>query len=169
MASGAGKSAAFALLILNVILYFIVTVISAWAVNHGIERARETASYLTPPARIFPIYFPFGNLATGFLVIFSFLAGIMGIITSITGIQNVMQWNTPNLHAAAASSLITWLLTLLAMGVACKEINIGWTEANLRTLEVVLIILGGTQMFCTAAIHAGVQDVAALGTGTARI
>lgn len=50
MASGAGKSAAFALLILNVILYFIVTVISAWAVNHGIERARETGISL----QVFP-------------------------------------------------------------------------------------------------------------------
>lgn len=141
-----------------------------------------------------------------------------------------MQWNGPNLHAAASSSLITWSLTLLAMGwgktnpsseifclfaiflfwktllliivlawpdrVACKEINIGWTQSNLvyiyilyssalfllknfqeteimdflcvvwlfvqRALEVLLIILSGTQLFCTGAIHAGASEVVAL-------
>ncbi|CAK9161877.1 unnamed protein product [Ilex paraguariensis] len=144
MASGAGKSTAFILLILNLFLYFIVTVIAAWAVNHGIQRARESASVLSVPARIFPIYFPFGNMATGFFVIFSLIAGVVGFITSVTGITNVIQWNLSNLHAAAASSLLTWSLTLLAMGLACKEINIGWTDSKL--------------LFCTAAIHLGVED-----------
>ncbi|KAK4372490.1 hypothetical protein RND71_007874 [Anisodus tanguticus] len=161
MASGAGKSAAFMLLILNVFLYFIVTVISGWAVNHAIVRSRETASTLSIPARIFPIFFPFGNMATGFLIIFSLIAGVVGFITSLTGIQNVIQWNAPNLHTAAFSSLTTWLLTLLAMGLACKEIDMGWYDSNLRTLETILIIVSGTQMFCTAAIHAGIEDVAA--------
>ncbi|KAH6769848.1 AWPM-19-like family protein [Perilla frutescens var. hirtella] len=136
MASGAGKSAAFILLVLNVILYFIVIVIASWAVNHGIERSHETASVLSPPARIFPIYYPFGNLATGFVVIFSLIAGVVGFTTSITGIYNVLQWNAPNMHAAAASSLMSWLLTLLAMGLACKEIDISWTGSNLVFVEV---------------------------------
>lgn len=74
------------------------------------------ASVLSVPARIFPIYFPFGNLATGFFVIFSLIAGVVGFITSFTGINNVIQWNVPNLYAAAASSLAAWTLTLLAMG-----------------------------------------------------
>ncbi|KAF3632983.1 hypothetical protein CQW23_02472 [Capsicum baccatum] len=160
MASGAGKSAAFMLLVLNVFLYFIVIVISGWAVNHAIVRSPETASSLSIPAKIFPIFFPFGNMATGFLIIFSLIAGVVGFSTSLTGIHNVIQWNAPNLHAAAFSSLTTWLLTLLAMGLACKEIDMGWTDSNLRTLETILIILGGTQMFCTVAIHAGIEDVA---------
>ncbi|KAL0388678.1 UNVERIFIED_CONTAM: hypothetical protein Sradi_2749600 [Sesamum radiatum] len=104
MASGAGKSAAFALLVLNIILYFIIIAIAAWAVNHGIERSHETA---------------------------------------------------------ATSSLISWLLTMLAMGFACKEIDIGWTESNLRTLETILILVSGTQLFCTAAIYIGVDDAVA--------
>ncbi|KAI8566177.1 hypothetical protein RHMOL_Rhmol02G0019700 [Rhododendron molle] len=159
MASGAGKSAAFMLLILNLILYLIIILISGWAVNHGIERAHEAASVLPIPARIFPIYFPFGKLATGFFVIFSLIAGAVGFITSFTGIHNVIQWNAPNLHAAAASSLVTWTLTLLAMGLACKEINEGWIDSNLRTLETIMIIVSGTQLFCMGAIHAGIEDV----------
>ncbi|KAL2229844.1 uncharacterized protein LOC105171413 [Sesamum indicum] len=161
MASGAGKSAAFALLVLNVILYFIVIAVAAWAVNHGIERSHETASVLSLPARIFPIYYPFGNMATGFVVFFSLIAGVVGFSTSITGINNVIQWNVPNLHAAATSSLISWMLTMLAMGFACKEIDIGWTESNLRTLETILILVSGTQMFCTAAIYIGIDDAVA--------
>ncbi|CAK9173689.1 unnamed protein product [Ilex paraguariensis] len=168
MASGAGKSAAFILLTLNLMLYFIVTIIAAWAINHGIERARETAecyplgcaaSTLSIPARIFPIYFPFGNMATGFFIIFSLIAGVVGFITSVTGITNIIQSNLSNLHAAAASSLITWSLTLLAMGLACKEIEIGWTDSNLRSLETLMIILSGTQLFCMGTIHVGVEDV----------
>ncbi|KAK6117293.1 hypothetical protein DH2020_048964 [Rehmannia glutinosa] len=159
MASGAGKSAAFMLLVLNVFLYLIVIAIAAWAVNHGIERSHETASVLSLPARIFPIYYPFGNMATGFVVIISLIAGVVGFTTSITGIINVIQWNAPNLHAAAISSLVSWLITMLAMGLACKEIDIGWTESNLRTLETILILVSGTQLFCTAAIYIGVDDV----------
>ncbi|GFQ05952.1 hypothetical protein PHJA_002739200 [Phtheirospermum japonicum] len=116
MASGAGKSAAFMLLILNVFLYLILIAIAAWAVNHGIEKSHKTASVLSLPARIFPIYYPFGNLATGFVVILSLVAGVVGFTTSVTGISSVIQWNAPNLHAAATSSLVSWLLTLLAMG-----------------------------------------------------
>ncbi|XP_044500630.1 membrane protein PM19L [Mangifera indica] len=152
MASGS-KSAALFLLFLNLVLYFIVATIASWAVNHAIERSRETASVLSLPARIFPIYFPFGNLATGFFIIFSLLAGVVGMATSITGLNNVQQWDAPNLNAATASSLLTWSLTLLAMGLACKEIDLGWTDSNLRTLEVMTIIVSGTQLICTGTLH----------------
>lgn len=76
----------------------------------------NAASVLSIPLRIFPIFFPMGNMATGFFVIFSLIAGVVGIGTSLTGLHNVFQWDHPSLHAAAASSLITWSLTLLAMG-----------------------------------------------------
>ena len=76
----------------------------------------HAASVLPTPARLFPIYFPIGNLATGYFIIFSLLAGVVGFTTSLTGLQNVFQLTGPNLHTAFASSLITWALTLLAMG-----------------------------------------------------
>ncbi|RAL44295.1 unnamed protein product [Cuscuta campestris] len=155
------KTASSVLLIANAILYFIVIVIASWAVNHGIARSYRTASVMSMPAKIFPIYFPFGNMATGFVVIYSLIAGVVGFITSVAAFLNLTgaQWDSPNLHSAAASSLVSWLLTLLAMGVACKEISLGWTDSNLRTLEIILIILSGTQLFCTGAIHAEVENV----------
>ncbi|GLU08801.1 hypothetical protein SLE2022_256890 [Rubroshorea leprosula] len=160
------KSAALMLLFLNLFLYLIIIVIASWAVNHAIERTHETASVLAIPARIFPLWFPMGNLATGLFVIFSLIAGVVGIATSVTGIGNVLQWDRANLSAAAGSSLLSWALTLLAMGFACKEMDIGWTDANLRTLEAVTIIASATQLFCTGAIHAvAAQDVEPFRTG----
>lgn len=44
MASGGPKAAALFLLLLNLGLYFIVTTIASWAINHGIERSRETGN-----------------------------------------------------------------------------------------------------------------------------
>ncbi|KAL0367621.1 UNVERIFIED_CONTAM: hypothetical protein Sradi_3652200 [Sesamum radiatum] len=41
MASESGKSAASFVLLVNVVLYLIVIVIAAWAVNNGIERSRD--------------------------------------------------------------------------------------------------------------------------------
>ncbi|XAR57175.1 hypothetical protein NMG60_11025228 [Bertholletia excelsa] len=154
MASASGKSAAFMLLVLNTVLYLIVLSISGWAINHAIVSAREKAYTSQPiPARIFPIYFPFGNRATGFFVIFSLIAGVVGFLSSILSMHDILQWTAANLHAAAASSIVSWLLTLLAMGFACKEINLGWAESNLRALETIVIILSGTQLFCVGAIH----------------
>ena len=76
----------------------------------------NAASVLSVPLRIFPIFFPMGNMATGFFVIFSLIAGVVGIGTSLTGLHNVFQWDHPSLHTAAASSIIAWSLSLLAMG-----------------------------------------------------
>uniref|UniRef100_A0A803Q5C3 Uncharacterized protein n=1 Tax=Cannabis sativa TaxID=3483 RepID=A0A803Q5C3_CANSA len=135
MASQGSKSVASILLVLNLVLYFIVIVIASWAVNHGIKRSHESASVLSIPARIFPIYFPMGNMATGFFIIFSLLAGVVGFTTSLTGLHNIFQWNGPNMHTASASSLLSWALTLLAMGLACKEIQLGWTDANLKNIS----------------------------------
>ncbi|GAU12032.1 hypothetical protein TSUD_196560 [Trifolium subterraneum] len=159
MASGGSKSVALILLTLNLVLYFIVIVIASWAMNHGIQRSREAASVLTTPARIFPIYFPMGNMTTGFFVIFTLIAGVVGFTTSVTGLNNIFQWNAPNLDAAAMSSLTTWALTLLAMGFACKEIELGWTDSNLRTLEIITIIVSATQLLCTSVIHVGASEV----------
>ncbi|XP_038720023.1 uncharacterized protein LOC120012657 [Tripterygium wilfordii] len=119
------------LLVLNLVLYFIIITIAAWAVNHGIQRSRETASALSVPLQIFPIYFPFGNMSTGFFVIYTLLAGVVGMATSHTGLEHVRLWDISEIHDAAASSMVTWSLTLLAMGLACKEINLGYTNSNL--------------------------------------
>ncbi|KAJ0791189.1 hypothetical protein HanOQP8_Chr01g0002711 [Helianthus annuus] len=166
MASGGAKPAIFFLLFVNLILYLIIMIIASWAVNHGIEESLEQASVLSTPAKLFPIYFPFGNMATGYVVILSLLAGVVGFTTSATGMSNAAQWNASDLYATSASSLITWSLTMLAMGFACKEIHIGWSGTTLRALEALLIIVSGTQLLGMIAIHAGIE---ALSYGGGRV
>ncbi|KAI4304105.1 hypothetical protein MLD38_039661 [Melastoma candidum] len=152
MASGASRSTAFGLLFINLLLYLVITGIAAWVINHGIEWSHETA-HLSPTARLFPIYFPIGNMATGFFVVFSLISGVIGMITSTTGIHNITQISAMNPYTVAGSSLVALSLTLLSLGLACKEIHLGHTEENLRILEVTTIIVSVTQLLCTGAIH----------------
>jgi hypothetical protein len=70
----------------------------------------------TPPVRLFPIYFPIGNLATGFFVIFALLASAVGIATSLTGLRDVTEGHPASMMSATASAIVAWTLTLLAMG-----------------------------------------------------
>jgi hypothetical protein len=44
MAYGGAKSAAYILLVVNLLLYVIVTIIASWAMNHGIERSHEAGN-----------------------------------------------------------------------------------------------------------------------------
>ncbi|CAM8995065.1 unnamed protein product [Rhodiola kirilowii] len=161
MASGASKSAAFLIMALNILIYFIIIVIASWAMNHAIEHTHEAASSLRIPAQIFPIFFPMGNMATGFFIILSLVTSVVGFMTSLTGLSHVVLGTSANLHAASSSAIITWLLTLLSLGLACKEIDIGWAGSNLRALEVLTIIASGTQLICVGAIHAGLEEDAA--------
>ncbi|KAJ8622612.1 hypothetical protein MRB53_031141 [Persea americana] len=108
-------------------------------------------------------------MATGFFVVFSLIAGLVGIASSVAGISNIIEWNMSNLLAAATTSFTSWSLTLLAMGFACKEISKGRTEANLRTLEALIIILTGSQLLCVLAIYSGIGTVRASPTRPGRV
>ncbi|RLN30911.1 uncharacterized protein C2845_PM05G25210 [Panicum miliaceum] len=155
MASGGQRSMASALLFLNLIMYVVVAAIAGWAINYSIDESRNSLQGVSPPVRLFPIYFPIGNLVTGFFVIFALIAGVVGISTSLTGLHDVNQGFPANMMSAAAAALVTWTLTLLAMGLACKEISVSWRPASLRTLEAFTIILTGTQLLCAGSLHAG--------------
>ncbi|KAK9161386.1 hypothetical protein Syun_007727 [Stephania yunnanensis] len=141
------KTLPFGLLVLNLVLYVIVSIIAGVAINYDIDSSLPSEASLSIPAHIFPMYNPTGNMATGFFLIFSLIAGLVGIATSIAGIGNIQQVNLPNLHSAGTYSIITWGLTLLAMGLACKEINIG-IQDDLNLL------------LCMGALNADVNEAA---------
>ncbi|CAL9050941.1 unnamed protein product [Musa banksii] len=112
---------------------------------------------LALPAHFSPVYFPMGNQATGFFVIFALIAGVVGAAAAISGIQHARRWNSDTLPSAASSAVIAWGLTLLAMGLACKEINLEGRNTRLRTMEAFLIILSATQLVYILAIHGGIS------------
>jgi hypothetical protein len=66
-----------------------------------------------------------GNSVTTVFLELALIASVVGIASTLAGAHHLRLWRTETLAAAAATSLIAWLLTLLAMGVACKEIHTG--------------------------------------------
>ncbi|KAJ1437016.1 AWPM-19-like [Sesbania bispinosa] len=154
MANEQMKPIAMLLLGLNFCMYVIVLGIGGWAMNRAIDHGFIIGPELELPAHFSPIFFPMGNAATGFFVTFALLAGVVGVGSLISGINHIRSWTSESLPSAASVASIAWALTLLAMGFACKEIELNVRNSRLKTMEAFLIILSATQLFYIAAIHA---------------
>ncbi|KAI4298205.1 hypothetical protein L6164_031792 [Bauhinia variegata] len=153
MANEQMKQVATLLLGLNFCMYVIILGIGGWAMNRAIDHGFVIGPGFDLPAHFSPIYFPMGNAATGFFVTFALIAGVVGVASVISGINHVRSWTSESLPSAASAAIIAWSLTLLAMGFACKEIELEIRNARLRTMEAFLIILAATQLLYIAAIH----------------
>ncbi|PUZ58910.1 hypothetical protein GQ55_5G545300 [Panicum hallii var. hallii] len=149
------KPVALLLLLLNLCLYTILAIIGGWALNVSIERGFIIGPELRLPAHFHPIFFPIGNFATGFFVLFSLIAGVVGIASAMVGFNHLRFWNYHSLQPAAALGLLAWALTVLAMGLACQEISFDRRNAKLGTMEAFTIVLTVTQFFYVLAIHGG--------------
>jgi hypothetical protein len=141
MARTVGRTLGGPLLILNFIMYVIVLGLAGWALNKFINM--EAHPYLA------------GNTATMYFIIFSLIAGTVGVASTFSGSYHLRAWRTDSLAAAASSALIAWVLTALAFGLACKEIHIGHRGRRLKTLEAFIIILTFTQLVYLLLLHAG--------------
>jgi len=156
MVLGVVKSSAGFLLLLNFCMYVIVAAIAGWALNKAIDHHYFMGTGgNTLPTGFSPVYFPVGNEATGFMVIFALIAAVVGAGSCLSGLHHLRFWTAESLASSASSAMTAWGLTLLAMGLACKEIHIGGRNAKLITLESFLIILSGTQLFYILVIHGG--------------
>ncbi|CAK7350302.1 unnamed protein product [Dovyalis caffra] len=153
MANEQMKQVSRLLLVLNLCMYVIVLGIGSWAMNRAIDHGFIIGPDFSLPAHFSPIYFPMGNAATGFFVTFALIAGVVGVASAIVGLNHIRIWTTDSLPSAASTAAIAWTLTLLAMGFACKEIELSVRNARLRTMEAFLIILSATQLLYIAAIH----------------
>ncbi|XP_022715671.1 uncharacterized protein LOC111274915 [Durio zibethinus] len=155
MANDQMKPVAALLLFLNFCMYVIILGIGGWSVNKAIDHGFIIGPGFELPAHFSPINFPMGNAATGFFVTFAMLAGVVGVASAIAGLNHIRSWNASSLPSAASIAGIAWTLTVLAMGFACKEIELEIRNARLRTMEAFSIILTVTQLFYIAAIHGG--------------
>ncbi|XP_043701852.1 membrane protein PM19L-like [Telopea speciosissima] len=147
------KPVATGLLFLNLCMYIVVAAIGGWALNRAIDHGFIIGPDLVLPAHFAPIYFPMGNAATGFFVVFALIASVVGGASAIAGVHHIRTWDAESLPSAASVAIVAWTLTLLAMGLACKEIEKHIRNARLRTMEAFLIILSATQLFYILAIH----------------
>eukprot|EP00252_Welwitschia_mirabilis_P012283 TRINITY_DN2726_c0_g1_i3.p2 TRINITY_DN2726_c0_g1~~TRINITY_DN2726_c0_g1_i3.p2 ORF type:complete len:115 (+),score=17.01 TRINITY_DN2726_c0_g1_i3:356-700(+) len=114
MAFGVVKSGAGLLLLLNFCMYVIVAAISGWALNKALDHTYFFTG--TVPVGFSAIYFPMGNPATGFLVIFALIAGVVGAGSCLSGLHHLRVWTEQSLASSASSAMTAWGLTLLAMG-----------------------------------------------------
>ncbi|KAL6189362.1 PREDICTED: uncharacterized protein LOC101311268 [Fragaria vesca subsp. vesca] len=139
-----GRNIAAPLLFLNLIMYLIVVGFASWCLNRFINGQTNHPSFG-------------GNGATMFFLIFSIMAGVMGVASKLAGAGHLRAWRSDSLAAAGSSSIVAWALTALAFGLACKQINVGGYRGwRLRVLEAFIIILTFTQLLYLLLIHAGI-------------
>ncbi|KAM7270512.1 hypothetical protein ACFE04_029726 [Oxalis oulophora] len=155
MADSQIKSVVPLLMVLNFCMYVVIAGIGAWSMNRAINHGFIIDVGYKLPANFSPIYFPMGNAATGFFVTFSLIAAVVGVGSILAGF---IEWSTSVAeHSMAASTVsagaIAWSLTVLAAGLACKEIQKVNRNAKLRIMEAVVLILSVTQLLYILAVH----------------
>lgn len=76
-----------------------------------------------------------GNIVTPTFLPLALIACMVGLASVFAGANHLRVWRSDSLSSAASTSLIAWLLTLLAMGVACKEIHTGGSNRQKRLVS----------------------------------
>ncbi|GAB4843678.1 Membrane protein pm19l [Ancistrocladus abbreviatus] len=138
-----GRNVAAPLLFLNLVMYLIVMGFASWCLNRFINAQTYHPSFG-------------GNGATMFFLTFAILAAVVGVASKLGGANHIRAWRSDSLASAASSAMIAWAVTALAMGLACKEINLGGHRGwRLRVVEAFIIILTFTQLFYLILLHAG--------------
>ncbi|KAL9232237.1 hypothetical protein vseg_007367 [Gypsophila vaccaria] len=152
MASEQMRPVATLLLFLNFCMYVVLLGIGGWAMNEAIDHGFIIGPGLQLPAHFSPIYFPMGNAATGFFVMFALIAGVFGSASCISGFNNLRIWSRESIPATVTSAIVAWTLTVLAMGFGCKEINLQYRNPSLMAMEAFTIILSATQLLYIAVL-----------------
>lgn len=156
--AGVGRGMATPLLAINFILYLVAACFAGWALNRNFDAADGTGKGAV------------GNNVTqsAFLPI-ALIACMVGLASVLAGVHHMRLFRSESHAAAAATSLVAWVLVLLAMGLACKEIHTGgYRPKRLRVVEGLMISLAVLELAYLLALHAGFGSGyhgAAAGTG----
>ncbi|KAL2930717.1 Membrane protein PM19L [Bienertia sinuspersici] len=135
------RPAASFLLFLNLCMYVVVLGICGWSMNKMINYGSVRGQ----------------NAATSYLIVFSLIAGAVGAVSCLFGLNHVAYWGPDSLPASAAAASIAWSLTVLALGFASKHIKLHTDSHRLKTLEAFIIILSGTMLLYIGAIHGAIK------------
>ncbi|KAG0565450.1 hypothetical protein KC19_8G191100 [Ceratodon purpureus] len=158
--AGLGRGLATPLLVINFCLYLIAAILAGWALNRnfdaGIGRGEGGVG---------------NNVTQNFFLPITLIACMVGLASCLAGVHHMRLFRSDSLAAAAATSLIAWLLVLLAMGLACKQIHTGGNRPRrLKVVEAFMIILALFELLYLLSLHlgfgrAGHNHPAATGTG----
>ncbi|KAG0556604.1 hypothetical protein KC19_11G066500 [Ceratodon purpureus] len=145
MAFGIGKGLTAPLMLVNFCLYFIAACLAGSILNRNLDAniGRNDDVQI-------------GNVVTVVFIPIALIASMVGLASVLAGARHLSIWRSDSLAAAASTSLIAWLLTLLAMGIACKEIHTGYGRSKrLKTLEAFMIILALFEFLYLLTLQAG--------------
>ncbi|KAG0609466.1 hypothetical protein M758_8G186300 [Ceratodon purpureus] len=158
--AGLGRGLATPLLVINFCLYLIAAILAGWALNRnfdaGIGRGEGGVG---------------NNVTQNFFLPITLIACMVGLASCLAGVHHMRLFRSDSLAAAAATSLIAWLLVLLAMGLACKQIHTGGNRPRrLKVVEAFMIILALFELLYLLSLHlgfgrAGHNHTAGTGTG----
>ncbi|XP_024372469.1 membrane protein PM19L [Physcomitrium patens] len=145
MAIGIGRSLSAPLLVINFMLYLVSACLAGWALNRNLGATIGIGAG------------PIGNIVTPTFLPLALIASMVGLASVFAGINHLRVFRSDSLSSAASTSLIAWLLTLLAMGVACKEIHTGGSnrQKRIRALEAFIIILALFELLYLLSLQAG--------------
>ncbi|KAH0468110.1 hypothetical protein IEQ34_003143 [Dendrobium chrysotoxum] len=131
------------LLLLNFMMYVTVLGLAGWStdkyINHNAAHQHMR-----------------GNITTMYLLIFSLITGATGVCAVVAGLVHVCAWRGDSLASAVSSALISWAMTTIAFGLACKQISMRNRQADLKALEAFIIILTVTQLIYLIMLHLGI-------------
>lgn len=134
------------LLAVNFVVFLIVLGLSSWSLDKYIN-GEQNHPHLG------------GNPATSFLLLFSLLAGVIGISSLYGGLIHLRHWRSDSLAGASPLALISWAVTALAFGLVCKQIILGGRRGKrLQTLEAFIVISLLSQLLYLVVSHAGMFD-----------
>ncbi|XP_020083309.1 uncharacterized protein LOC109706748 [Ananas comosus] len=141
MMGGGSRGSMGPLLLVNLVMYVLVLALAGWSLDKYIDR--QTHRHLG------------GNMSTEYLLIFALLAGAVGACSVLAGTMHLRAWRSDSLASAVSAGLVSWALTALSFGLACKQIILGNRGRRLRTLEAFIVILTFTQLLCLMLLCAG--------------
>jgi hypothetical protein len=103
------------------------------------------------------VYFPMGNEATGFMVIFSLIAAVVGAASCLSGLHHLRVWTAHSLASSTASSMTAWALTLLAMGYIHNNYKFTSYESIRIMISDSSMKCGRANYFSSSKLHVGMQ------------
>ncbi|OAY57056.1 membrane protein PM19L isoform X2 [Manihot esculenta] len=131
------------LLAANFIVYLIVLGLAGWSLDKYIN-GEQDHPHLG------------GNPSTSFMLVFALIGSVIGATSVIVGIIHFRAWRSDSLACASSLATISWAITALAFGFACKEIILGGHRGKrLQTLEALIVISLLSQLLCLLLLHAG--------------
>lgn len=143
--AGLGRGLASPLLVINFLLYLVAAILAGWALNRNFDAQRGQGEGAVG-----------NNVTQNFFLPVTLIACMVGLASTLAGSHHMRLFRSDSLAAAAATSLIAWLLVLLAMGLACKQIHTGGNRPKrLKVVEAFMIILALFELLYLLSLHAG--------------